>query len=334
MPRKSSMKEFVVHNLFFLCLCSASFAGANKQVMMGTRDYALAVRYGAKAKATFRVIDEVGNVVTGANIQVSFARPDSKWIKGITDTNGLFKVEGKSSGEMLYSVNKEGYYQTDSKHKFGEGNVRLEDGRWIPWNATNTVMLKRILSPVAMCASDKEIRIPMKGTNVAFDLEKYDWVAPYGKGEQADLIVNCDSQFTDPWTGFRRLELTFGTNSLDGVRRYTADEFSAYRSIYEAPEDGYEKSITWSIEISRKKKDIIKEPLPDEYFVFRVRTEVDDNGNIVKANYGKIYGPVQYGSFGGRLLISMIYYFNPEVNSRNLEFDRKKNLLGSRIFTP
>ena len=61
---------------------------------------------------------------------------------------------------------------------------------------------------------------------------------------------------------------------------------------------------------------------------------MDDQGKIVKANYGKIYGPVQYGNLGGRLVLRMMYYFNPEVNSRNLEFDPKKNLSGQRISIP
>jgi hypothetical protein len=174
----------------------------------------------------------------------------------------------------------------------------------------------------------------VKGTNVAFDLEKGDWVEPYGKGINGDLIVNFDHRWTDPWTGFRKMELTFGTNTLDGVRRFKADEFSKLWSIYEAPLDGYEKSVSWSCEAWRNKKDVVNEPPPDEYYVFRVRTVVDEKGQIVKANYGKIYGPVKYGFLGDHLKLGIMYYFNPEVNSRNLEFDTSKNLSKQRIPCP
>lgn len=332
------MKHFLVMvNVVLVLAGSAAVAG--RQIEMGGREYALAVRDGVKARLTFRIVDEVGNVVTAANVQASFAWHDSQWIKGVSDENGNYTAEGTSSGKILYDVNKDGYYKTASEYQFrGEGKFRIEDRKWLPWNPTNTVILKRVNCPAAMYAraydATRDLIIPMKGTNVAFDLEKGDWVEPYGKGRCCDLVVNCDDQFTDPWTGFRKLALTFGTNVLDGVRRHKLDNFSNFRSLYEAPEDGYEKTVTWSIETFRKQKDIITEPPLDEYFIFRVRTVVDDKGKMVKANYGKIYGPVQYGDLGGRLVLRMMYYFNPEVNSRNLEFDPKKNLSGQQFPWP
>lgn len=333
--------NFVVRNsliVFVAVLFVVTAMVEGRQIEMGGMDYALAVRDGAMARLTFRIVDDVGNVVTGANVQVSFGRHDSQWIKGCTDTNGLYTVEGKSSGKVLYDVDRAGYYQTSSEYSYGVGKVMLEDGRWFPWNPTNTVVLKQVKCPVAMyvysCDATKDLIIPSKGTNVAFDMEKGDWVAPFGKGERCDLIVNCDDQFADPWTGFRKLSLTFGTNVLDGVRRHKLDNFSNFRSLYEAPADGYEKTVTWSIETFRKQKDIITEPPLDEYFIFRIRTVEDENGKMAKANYGKIYGPVQYGDLGGRLVLRMMCYFNPEVNSRNLEFDPKKNLAGQNIFWP
>lgn len=330
------MKRFLlVFSVGLALVCSSAIAG--RRVEMGGMDYALAVRDGAKARFTFRIVDDVGNVVTGATVQVSFGRGDSQWIKGASNINGLYTVEGRSSRKILYFVDKAGYYQTDSEYSYGVGNVMLEDGKWYPWNPTNTVILKPVKSPVAMyarsCDATKDLIIPLKGTNVAFDLEKDEWVAPHGQGQNCDLIVNCDEQASDPWNGFRKLTLTFGTNTLDGVRRCKLDSFSRMRSIYQAPVDGYEKTVTWTLERTSEKMDI-NEPPHDEYFVFRVRTEVDDQGKIVKANYGKIYGPVQYGNLGGRLVLRMMYYFNPEVNSRNLEFDPKKNLSGQRISIP
>ncbi len=56
---------------------------------------------------------------------------------------------------------------------------------------------------------------------------------------------------------------------------------------------------------------------PDRNYYFRVRTVVDDRGNIVSAHYGKIYGDFMQFS----------YYFNPTPNSRNVEFDPKQNLM-------
>ena len=57
----------------------------------------------------------------------------------------------------------------------------------------------------------------------------------------------------------------------------------------------------------------------DEYrnYYFRVRTKLDENGNVVSARYGKIYGDFMQFS----------YYFNPTPNDRNVEFDPKQNLM-------
>ena len=54
-------------------------------------------------------------------------------------------------------------------------------------------------------------------------------------------------------------------------------------------------------------------------FVLRLRTVLDENGNIKSANYGKIYGD---------FLGTLTHYFNPTKNDQSLEFDRKRNLLG------
>ena len=56
---------------------------------------------------------------------------------------------------------------------------------------------------------------------------------------------------------------------------------------------------------------------PNRNYLFRVRTVVDDKGNIVSAHYGKIYGD----------FMEFKYYLNPTPNDRNVEFDPKQNLL-------
>jgi hypothetical protein len=62
-----------------------------------------------------------------------------------------------------------------------------------------------------------------------------------------------------------------------------------------------------------------------EIIVFRVRTEMDQQGRIVNAQYGKIYGPFKFAQ-GPKKLVDFTYYFNPTPNDRNLEFDGEHNL--------
>jgi hypothetical protein len=44
--------------------------------------------------------------------------------------------------------------------------------------------------------------------------------------------------------------------------------------------------------------------------------ELDEQGNIKSAHYGKIYGD----------FLNFCYYFNPDSNSLNMEFDPGRNL--------
>jgi len=59
--------------------------------------------------------------------------------------------------------------------------------------------------------------------------------------------------------------------------------------------------------------------------VFRVRSKTDAKGNVVEANYGKIYGKFDF-AHGPKKFVIFSYTFNPTPNDRNLEFDGKTNL--------
>ena len=48
----------------------------------------------------------------------------------------------------------------------------------------------------------------------------------------------------------------------------------------------------------------------------RVRTSLDPDGRVAQANYVKLYGDFP----------KFTYYFNPQSNDRNIEFDPKRNL--------
>ena len=59
----------------------------------------------------------------------------------------------------------------------------------------------------------------------------------------------------------------------------------------------------------------------------RIRTELDDEGNIKNAHYGKIYGDFRLCESREKVVdIDFLYYLNPTPNDRNLEWDRKHNL--------
>ncbi len=68
----------------------------------------------------------------------------------------------------------------------------------------------------------------------------------------------------------------------------------------------------------------------DSGLFLRLRTKLDENGEVVRANYAKLYGDPTFSwniRTGEGAIHFRYVYFNPEVNDRNLEFDTDKNLL-------
>ncbi len=65
-------------------------------------------------------------------------------------------------------------------------------------------------------------------------------------------------------------------------------------------------------------------------YFFRVRTELDKDGNVISGLYGKIHGEIRIGNFvrlySDKPYISFNYYLNPNNNDTNIEFDPKRNL--------
>jgi hypothetical protein len=96
-----------------------------------------------------------------------------------------------------------------------------------------------------------------------------------------------------------------------------------------APEEGYRHEL---IKRRARIKDgirefedrIISDSSPQEFYFLRIRTVLDKDGNIISANYAKIYRGFEWHVNGS---IKFQYHFNPRPNDRNLEFDPNKNLL-------
>jgi hypothetical protein len=62
-------------------------------------------------------------------------------------------------------------------------------------------------------------------------------------------------------------------------------------------------------------------------YVFRIRTEVNDEGEVESAHYGKIDGRIVGWLPQASPGILMTYYLNGTINDRGLEWDRKNNLM-------
>jgi hypothetical protein len=288
------------------------------------------------AKVTVKVVDEGGQPVEGANAGVGF-QYDLDWAtevnskKGLTDENGTFTAAGTGNGYIGYGAEKNGYYDSSYNYEF----IEKGPSGWKPWNPELKVVMRKIENPVPMYARDtvqSTIEIPVVEKEVGFDLVVFDWIAPYGKGSHPDFTFKLQRHVINRKDFDGTLIITF-PNKFDGIQSYREDlsRGSVFKLLRFAPESGYENTLI--LKEWRKPNDYnVKRNfnfVDDDYnYFFRIRSEEKD-GQLVKAMYGKILGPIDFTVvFSKTAKIYFKYYLNPDYN-RNLEFDPKRNLFGS-----
>ena len=254
---------------------------------------------------------------------IVFAEQTSHHAEAKTDEHGKAIVRFNCScSDVYWSAKAEGYYPSDF-HKevflievipippvFYKVNMleHEKEGKVVLWKKRN---------PQPMIAhgvgyEKDEHPVPRKNGRYGFDMMKYDWLPPLGKGEVADFYFGewgwlefpekC-GMYTGKQTGCKNFPSTYG-----------ADTNAVYKSripfIFDHADDG-KKGITY--------KDIVNE---DEYGVLRTRVVCDARGNIIKANYSKVLGPFRFGEWCGKwVILTRCAVFNPRVNDPNLESD-------------
>ena len=289
-------------------------------------------------RVTLRVLDNEGQPVVAAKAGVGFEKEGTSadaerttGANGLTDENGTILLDGSTwFNELHYGAAKAGYYRTIGlKFRFDQAS----GSRWEPWNPTIEVVLKRIKNPVPMYARTVTVGIPAKDAPVSYDLEVGDWIAPYGKGNVADMTFLATGEVKDSENFRGELTVTFPGfgNGIQCVEIEKPDG-SMLRMPYEAPDEGYAskwtlRSVLWMDESHRHVVERIDGSNRERNFFFRVRSVVNGDGKVVQAYYGKIHAPFTFDPRGERGLpfVSFTYFLNPD-GTRNVEFDPKRNL--------
>ena len=265
------------------------------------------------------VVEEDGTPVVGAGVSIWFlgySGAEDKQSKGTTDVRGGYSARDHAPLRMSVSVEKEGYY----KSYIGRLS-RKEDHNL-------RVVLRRKINPIPLYAKKLFLKIPKLGEPCGFDFSAGDWVAPHGTGNKADIFFNHTEKTVWSRDHYKStLKITF-PNELDGV---LVDggwiQSSEFRSSRLAPTDGYHAQET-IIDEQGESGEYRNSPLQN--YILRVRSEKSKDGELPKACYVKIIGGVdllvgtRYPERPGA--IRMVYYFNPNANDRNLEFDPSQNL--------
>ena len=149
------------------------------------------------------------------------------------------------------------------------------------------------------------------------DLEKGDWVAPDGKGVIPDMIIAFE--LIDETSPFYKLIVEF-PGEMNGAYVRKKDSYSILKSDYNASTNMIYESRIENNDGNRGPAHVLLGG--NDYLVFRIRSKVDKDGNLISALYGKIYGPFDY-FVASRFSMRLITFLNPVENDTNLEFDGK-----------
>jgi hypothetical protein len=240
----------------------------------------------AEAKVTIKIIDESGNSIPEAKIIIGFFsnyKPDLAPGKiGTTDSNGIFSASGKTYGDIVYSITKNGYYKYTDLYRgwLGNRNAKINKGKWEPWNPTINVVLKKIINPVPMYAKSVETVIPEMDKPVGYDLEKGDWIKPYGKGEISDFFFNFSGYFKSDLDQEEKLNIKFN-NPNDGIQEFIIQNLyyeqpsNNYPWPYLAPEKDYKNELELWQYFRNEEQKVYK--ITGKNYIFRVRSKLDEN---------------------------------------------------------
>ena len=189
-------------------------------------EYERATEHGAKIRTTYVIVDDCENPVADAKVHIWLGlenhKDGGKVYYDYTDHDGRYVLDGKTTGLVRYSFVKDGYYET-------EGELRLEgaedkqnavrDGKWQPYGECKRIVLKRVRNPTAKPFHYGDLRVPVFGQWMGFDLEKFDLCPPYGKGIHKDVLLRYVFNKDPLVCGkiYASMEMTFTNNPYGGA---------------------------------------------------------------------------------------------------------------------
>ena len=274
----------------------------------------------------------------------------------VTDINGRCRVWGRTNCgvvECRVQAVPSGYYVPARGwgHRFKGRNLF---GLWQPDNLVATIRLQRVERPIpllvkSLTGANREGHaddlFPRGEDTLRYDLLAGDWLPPVGTGQVADVT----------FTRNPREDLGEGVNGADVRGRSYRDSMTVEfpgpdnglveihstpdvrLKIRTAPEGGYRPDYRCWYKVDRQLQNKSSYDR-NRCFCFRIRTRRDEEGKIVEAFYGKIYGDIDFVYQVEHELkvasVCMEYYLNPTPLDRNLEWDRKTNLFapGEKIY--
>ena len=311
-------------------MATASTWGFSAHAISGLTPFQEAYQKGADARIVFKVLDDGGNPVKGASVDVFFdmaARSKARRVVVRTDTNGICVAEAKTKGVLKIKVSCDGYYSSYDEICFiamgHEHEVRR--GRWQPWGMDKEMVLRPVKNPLAVKVPVERWRIASVTNQwIGFDLENYDFVKPHGKGVVADMEVKVDwdglrfpnsagmdvfMRFTEKYAGGYYQDRVMGSDFKDAYFALTNAAYIKEFQFFEHPiRDAHGIMVRFD-------KSIFD---PAKVLVVRSRCVLDEQGRLKEARYSQIadFG-FSCADTGWCIMLQTTY--NPTPNDTNLE---------------
>lgn len=292
-------------------------------------EYLQAMTKGARARVSLKVVNDEGGPVSSAKVRVQMGmnfEERSYWIDGETDENGAFLVDGVTTGNKIaIGLSKDGYYNSNRELHFTRmgSEHAVKDGKWQPWGKEERIVLRKIKNPIALECRELILQVPATNKWVGFDMCKGSFVHPYGEGRDVDFEINVK------WDGLSKtlskyceMEVLFPGKG-NGFYFVSKMPESDYANVMGASSKNvYDKaSLKWA---ERKDGEYLRgNSIWNEFdAVVRLRSQLDEQGKLIFANYADLRTLEVSPSKRGCPLLNLSYVFNPTPNDTNLELMR------------
>ena len=270
-----------------------------------------------RVKATFTIVDDWGAPVTNAYLKILTPKNafTLSWNGPIPHSEYNTKTDEKGCATCSFASPQRRFtLYVDATVFYPEERGDIFFGKANELNVP--FLMRKIVKPVEMVKTELVYApYPSDEGTFYFDLEKGDWVLPGRKGVVADLGVEYSYRDSEGRTE-SRAKITFLSG---GAYKRKKIDSSSFKSEYRAnTNEVYEATFLHSLSFDtqgRGNRILNRALAEDEYLVFRTRVVRDENGKIISANYGKIYGRIDaFRHFGYTCC-----FFNPIPNDTGLE---------------
>lgn len=284
-----------------------------------------ALNQGAESMTTIRVVNDEGDRIPDAKIVAYFQLHDlvSDTISKMTDKNGEAVFKSAKGSFATFRISKVGHHASSYDYNFFEpGSHCVEHGRWLPWNPTLVMVLKKKMEPCKPIIFKKIVNFPLDEP-VAFDFRHGDLLPPYGDGKEANAVFMASGDHISEGQYFPLCVIM--TNECQIVR-CVKDAFSDYPYCTSPPRGEYAVGVSFSDVIrdsNRRTKDGIL--FPDEYYIVKINVLSADGTSSTEYAILTTGFPLGIQKETRRATLFLRYYlFSP---SESMSLESSVNLL-------